>query len=71
MNLLENEWYSIEFYRPPRNLEVLCRFSDGHKATCRHNGIYWVGQHNIRITESLYHPTHFLIFKPFNINNEL
>lgn len=71
MTISPNEWYDVQHYRPPRNVEVLVRYSDGHKGTARHNGIYWVGQHNIRIMEGLYHPTHFLYFTPFNENDEL
>lgn len=66
-----NEWYNVQHYRPPRGQQVLCRFSDGHFAVLRHNGVYWVGQHNIRIMEGAYHPTHFLLFEPFIEENEL
>lgn len=42
--------------------EVLCLFSDGHKGVATWNGLYWVGQNNMRIMEELYRPVYFYIF---------
>lgn len=50
--------------------KVLCRFEDGHFNVCYWNGMYWVGQHGMRLSFGE-EPTHFYIFEKFNENDIL
>ena len=63
--LTTNEWLCTITYKPWKDRLVLCSFDDGHFNVCKHNGMYWVGQHNMRLAMGDT-PTHFYIFEKFN-----
>jgi len=61
--LLTNEWLRADIQKPWKDRDVLCRFNDGHKQVCHHNGIYWATQDGHRLTETVaHHITHFYIY---------
>lgn len=65
--LTTNEWLRADIHKPWKDRLVLCRFEDGHFNVCSFNGMYWVGQHGMRLSSGQ-EPTHFLIFEKFNPN---
>ena len=66
MEVVTNEWLRADLCKPWKNREVLCRFSDGQKEVCSHNGVYWRDQKGRRIEETVAsHVTHFYIFERF------
>ena len=65
-----NEWLPADGNKPWKDRRVLCRFEDGHFNVCYWNGMYWVGQHGMRLSFGE-EPTHFYIFKKFNENDIL
>ncbi len=65
-----NEWLPEDGNKPWKDRMVLCRFEDGHFNVCYWNGMYWVGQHGMRLSFGQ-EPTHFYIFEKFNENEIL
>ena len=61
--LTTNEWLRADIQKPWKDRDVLCRFNDGYKQVCHHNGIYWATQDGHRLTETIaHHITHFYIY---------
>ena len=61
--LTTNEWLRADIQKPWKDRDVLCRFNDGYKQVCHHNGIYWATQDGHRLTETVaHHITHFYIY---------
>ena len=50
--LTTNEWLRADIQKPWKDRDVLCRFNDGYKQVCHHNGIYWATQDGHRLTET-------------------
>lgn len=67
-----NEWIDSTLKKPWKDRLVLCRMSDDTFAVAKWNGLYWVGQHNMRLDETVKRRvTHFYIFEKFNLNDIL
>ena len=66
--LPHNAWISAIWHKPPKDRKVLARFEDGHEAVAKWNGMYWVGQYDMKFStkESI---MAFLIYEKFDINN--
>ena len=64
-----NEWYDVDFHKPPKDRLVLCHLDDDTFAECKWNGMYWIGQHGMRLM-SVHQVDAFLIhtkYKPENV----
>jgi len=51
-SLPRNQWIDATWYKPPKRRKVLGRFEDEHEAVVRWNGMYWVGQYNMRLMKT-------------------
>ena len=65
--ILTNEWTDATTKKPWKDRAVIIRFEDGTLGIGKWNGMYWVGQHDMRFirTDKI---THFYIFENFNQN---
>ena len=67
-----NEWTNAEFKKPWKDRLVSCRMSDGFFIYAKWNGMYWVGQDDKKVVETIQsRVTHFYIFEKFNENDIL
>lgn len=48
--IITNQWTDARRKKPFKNRKVLARFSNGHEAVVKWNGMYWVGQYDMRLT---------------------
>lgn len=69
ITLTLNEWYDADFHKPPKDRRVLCHLDDDTFAECYFNGMYWVGQHGMRISEELHCVDAFLIHTKYNADD--
>ena len=65
--ILTNEWTDATTKKPWKGRLVSIRFEDGSYGYAKWNGMYWVGQHDMRLirTDKI---THFYVFELFNQN---
>lgn len=66
-----DEWTNAEWRKPWKGRLVLCRLDDDTFVVAKWNGMYWVGQHGMRLIEEVHQVTHFYVFEKFNENDTL
>ena len=63
--LPHNTWINADNHKPPKQRKVLARFADDHQAVVKWNGMYWVGQHDMRLMKGE-KITAFLIYEIYH-----
>ena len=71
ITVVTNEWMDAELNKPWKDRLVLCHLDNDTFVVAKWNGMYWVGQHGIRLSEEIHEVTHFYIFEKFNENDIL